>query len=272
LVQDSDAPALPATSENGITGTWQPETISTATAGIFTFTFTPDRGQCAPAVTMDIEIINRGTVTDVEGNIYETVKIGGQWWMAENLKTAIYNNRETIGTTVPASLTLGGVEEHKYQWPYDGDDKNIGIYGRLYTWYAATDSRGVCPTGWHVPTDNDWSALTNFLTNNGYGFEGSGNDIAKSLAATSGWTINTIPGNVGTDQASNNQSGFTGLPGGYRLGTGSFTALRATGVWWSSSQSNSTNALYRSMQYIQNYMNADAVNKVVGASVRCVKN
>ncbi len=79
---------LPATSENGITGTWLPETINTATAGIFTFTFTPDGGQCAPAVTMDIEIINRGSVTDVEGNIYGTVKIGGQWWMAENLTTA----------------------------------------------------------------------------------------------------------------------------------------------------------------------------------------
>ncbi len=153
--------------------------------------------------------------------------VNGGW--QKILRLLIYNNGETIATTVPASLAIGGVAEHKYQWAYNGDDSNIGSFGRLYTWYAATDSRGVCPTGWHVPTDNDWLSLTDFLTNNGYGYEGSGNDIAKSLAATSGWTINTIPGNVGTDQASNNQSGFTGLPGGYRLGSGAFTHLGCNG-------------------------------------------
>jgi len=266
VVQDSEAPDLPAASNNGITGSWSPSTINTSSAGTFTFTFTPDAGQCALAVTMDIEVTNRSSVYDIDGNMYQTVKIGSQWWMAENLKTTRYNNSDLIGTTTPADLPIAE-SMPKYQWAYKGIESRVATFGRLYTWYAATDSRGVCPVGWHVPSDIEWTALTDYLTNNGYGYGGSGDDIAKSLAATSEWLPeDPIPGNVGNDLASNNSTGFTALPGGERLSGGSFTNNGYLGRWWSSDASL-TRTLYRNSSLVHR----TSSNNKIGASVRCIK-
>ena len=104
-----------------------------------------------------------GTVPDIDGNVYNTVTIGTQVWMAENLKTTKYRNGDLIGTTTPATLDISGESYTKYQWAYDGNESNVATYGRLYTWYAVTDTRNVCPTGWHVPTDAEWTTLTTFL-------------------------------------------------------------------------------------------------------------
>jgi uncharacterized protein (TIGR02145 family) len=125
------------------------------------------------------------TVKDIDRDIYKTVTIGTQVWMAENLKTTKYSNGDSIGTTTPATLDITTEKTPKYRWSYGGEESNVAKYGRLYTWYAATDSRNVCPTGWHVPTDAEWTTLTNYLTNNGYGYKGSASDITKSMAATS---------------------------------------------------------------------------------------
>jgi uncharacterized protein (TIGR02145 family) len=266
VVQDSEPPVLPTISENGISGTWSPETINTDTKGFFTYMFTPDAGQCATSATMIIEITNRGSVADVQGNIYQTVKIGGQWWMAENLKTTMYNNGDLIGTTTPADLPIAE-STPKYQWAYKGIESRVATYGRLYTWYAVTDSRGVCPVGWHVPSDMEWTTLTDYLTNNGYGYEGSGDDVAKSLAATSAWLPeDPIPGNVGNDLASNNSTGFTALPGGERLSGGQFTNMEYLGRWWSSDASL-TRTLYRNSSLVYR----TSSNNKIGASVRCIK-
>lgn len=266
LVQDSEAPDLPAVSENGITGTWWPESISTATAGTFTFIFTPDEGQCASETSMDIVVTNRGTVADADGNIYETVKLGNQWWMAENLKTTRYNNGDLIGTTDPATRSLTGEGSPKYQWAYDGFESRVKTFGRLYTWYAVTDTRGVCPDGWHLPSDAEWATLTAFLTDNGYGYEGSGTDIGKSIAATSEWILDPTPGNIGNDQGSNNSSGFEAYPGGYRLPGGSFNNGSYASFWWSSN-SGSFRALYSNSSDLR----SNATSNKYGMSVRCVK-
>ena len=87
------------------------------------------------------------TVTDIDNNVYNTVIIGTQIWLKENLKVTKYRNSDTITTT----------------WAYNGNESNVSTYGRLYDWYAATDSRGLCPTGWHLPTDAEWTTLTDYL-------------------------------------------------------------------------------------------------------------
>jgi uncharacterized protein (TIGR02145 family) len=158
------------------------------------------------------------TVKDIDGNIYKTVTIGTQVWIVENLKTTKYSNGDSIGTTTPATLDITTEKIPKYQWSYDGDERNVATYGRLYTWYAASDNRNLCPTGWHLPTDSEWTTLTDYLTNNGYGYKGTASEITKSMAATSGWTTNSIEGNVGNDQMRNNKSGFSAFAGGYRYG------------------------------------------------------
>ena len=87
------------------------------------------------------------TVTDIDGNVYQTVTIGKQVWMAEDLKTTRYRNGDLIGPTTPATLDINSESSPKYQWAYDGDEKNVATYGRLYTWYAVADGRNIAPVG-----------------------------------------------------------------------------------------------------------------------------
>lgn len=91
------------------------------------------------------------------------MQIGTQVWMVENLKTTKYNNGDFIGTTSPTTLNIEAESSPKYQWAYDSNENNVSTYGRLYTWFATTDSRNICPTGWHIPTDAEWTTLVNFL-------------------------------------------------------------------------------------------------------------
>jgi uncharacterized protein (TIGR02145 family) len=211
-----------------------------------------------------------GIVKDYEGNLYNTIKIGNQLWMAENLKTTRYSNGDLIGTTTPATLDISAETTPKYQWAYAGNESNVATYGRLYTWYAITDTRNVCPAGWHVPSDAEWTALTDYLTNNGYGYLGSGG-IAKSLAATSGWTANASPGVVGNDQASNNRSGFGAFPGGYRQLGGNFGLMGDYGDWWSATEYDMYNAWLRELSYINSEVRKADASKANAGSVRCVR-
>ncbi len=105
-------------------------------------------------------------MTDIDGNVYNTVTIGTQVWMAENLKTTRYRNGDIIGTTIPATLDVYHETNPKYQWAPNGDENNVALYGRLYTWYATIDSRGICPIGWHVSTDADWVTLKDYVRTN----------------------------------------------------------------------------------------------------------
>jgi uncharacterized protein (TIGR02145 family) len=110
------------------------------------------------------ELDERDYIIDSRDNErYKTVKIGTQVWMAENLRTTKYRNGDFIGTTTPATLDISGESTPKYQWAYDGIESNVASYGRLYTWYAITDSRKVCPAGWHVPNSSEWNTLFAYL-------------------------------------------------------------------------------------------------------------
>ena len=228
------------------------------------------------------------TVTDVDGNTYNTVTIGSQVWFQENLKTTKYND----GTAIPnvtdntawTNLITGA-----YCW-YNNDETNKNTYGALYNWFAVDNnsatkvasngSKNVCPTGWHIPTDVEWTTLIDFLIINGYNWDGTvtDNKIAKSLASTSGWTTWPIAGTVGNDQASNNRTGFTALPGGARSGTmsnlefGKCFGFGNSVYWWSSTES-STNLAY-SRYFFSNYAyvtREGSLYKSSGFSVRCIK-
>ena len=210
------------------------------------------------------------TVTDIDGNVYHTVTIGTQTWMVENLKTTRYRNGDPILTTtgsIPNDATS------KYHWAYGGNEANVAKYGRLYTWYAATDSRGIAPVGWHVPTDAEWTTLQNYLIANGYNYDGTttGNKIAKALAATTDWNTYTGTGTIGNDLTKNNSSGFTALPGGDRTSNGSFFSIGDYGLWWSSTEYYTSNAWSRILFYINHYLYRYGGTKSSGFSVRCLR-
>ena len=212
-----------------------------------------------------------GTVNDIDGNSYKTIGIGSQMWMAENLKTTKYSNGDLIGTTTPATKDIQSENTPKYQWSYEGIESNVATYGRLYTWYVVTDSRNVCSTGWHIPTDAEWTTLTDYLTNNGYGYGGSGNDIGKSMAATSTWFTNGIAGTVGNDLASNNSSGFTALPSGYRNWDGNFYYIGKFSYMWQAKEWDVPNANVLGISYDFGTAAKTYFYKIDGMSVRCLR-
>ncbi|NND31558.1 MAG: hypothetical protein HKN76_03135, partial [Saprospiraceae bacterium] len=211
-----------------------------------------------------------GTVSDIDNNIYNTVKIGSQWWMSDNLRTTRYND----GTSIPKvinDLIWQGLTTPAYCW-YNNDSTNHPIYGAMYNFFTGADSNShnVCPVGWHVPTVADWDTLTTFLENNGYGYQGSGVDIAKSMAVTLGWALSGTPGHVGNNQGDNNLSGFTGTPGGLRNNIG-FINRNNLGLWWSS-EDGSAGASNRNLVYNSDEV-GESFNAVrwVGLSIRCLK-
>lgn len=212
------------------------------------------------------------TIHDADGNVYDTITIGTQVWMKENLKTTRYSNGEIIATTTPQTKDISNENKPKYQWAYDGDESKAASFGRLYTWYTVTDIRNICPTGWHVPSDSEWITLTDYLADNGYGYRGSGNEIAKSIAAKTGWLTTGTAGSVGNDEETNNSSGFTALPGGYRFASGTFTNFGFYGIWWSATEYNDTTAWSRLItSYSSFVIRSYFSNKPYGFSVRCLK-
>ena len=220
----------------------------------------------------DDSSIDDNIVKDIDGNVYHTVTIGTQVWMVENLKVTRYRNGDKIGTTSPATLDISLEENPKYQWAYDGDENNVATYGRLYTWYAITDSRNVCPAGWHIPTKEDMFKLREYLMLNGYNYDGTttGNACAKALASDSYWKVDNTKGAVGNSDypEKRNITGFNGLPGGHR-GT-IFNDIGFFGQWWSSSE-ESDFAWEMSLHWSLPVFYISIWPKYTGLSVRCLR-
>jgi uncharacterized protein (TIGR02145 family) len=223
-------------------------------------------GNVLPLTTQQVK-----SLTDIDGNVYHYITIGNQIWMTENLKTTRYRNGDPILTNL-SDGNWSGTTSGAYA-NYNNDNKNNERFGRLYNWYAVADSRHLCPSGWHEPGNAEWTTLETYLTNNGYGFGGEGNDIAKSLSATSDWHESGLAGSVGNDQASNNSSGFTALPGGFRHNLGYFDYLDYIGFWWSSSEGEAGSKVARSRNLQNNSINLNPTlyDKHKGLSVRCIK-
>ena len=216
---------------------------------------------------------NSNTMIDGEGNNYKTVTIGNQTWMAENLKVTKYNDGTVIPNVTDATawstLTTGAVCTYNNTTNAD----SIRTYGRLYNWYAVNTGK-LCPTGWHVPSDVEWTPLQNYLVANGYNYDGSttGNYIAKSMASTTGWLSYSQTGTIGNNPTNNNKSGFTALPGGFRYGYGTFSSIGYNGYWWSSTENSTGGATNRTLSYDGDDLYGSSYeDKVVGFSVRCLR-
>jgi uncharacterized protein (TIGR02145 family) len=205
----------------------------------------------------NLKVCNPGgsTVTDIDGNIYSTVVIGTQEWMQENLKTTRYKD----GALIPNNLTDS-------QWQattsgacadYINDPTKTTVFGKLYNWYAVADPQGLCPTGWHVPSDAEWDTLVNYL----------GVDTIAGGAMKEIGTIHWLSPNTGAT----NSSGFTGLPGGFRDYNGTYYNMNLVGHWWSATQFSTTYIYFRYLFYGNSNLGSDYNLKTNGFSVRCVK-
>ena len=213
-----------------------------------------------PAIVTPSFSCGPSTVSDIDGNLYNTVLIGTQCWMASNLRVTKYNdgasiplnNTHTSGTvsTVWQGLITGAYAIYDNQ---ASSGTNATNYGFLYNWYAVTDNKGICPSGWGIPTDAEWTTLTNFIGTN------PGTKLKKNSTL---WLTNT-----GTDNY-----GFSAFPGGYRDIYGSFSYIRSFAVFWSATESVNSNPWYR---YLINdnvgVGRSNGHNKSVGFSLRCLR-
>ena len=176
-----------------------------------------------------------GSMTDQEGNEYKTIVIGTQEWMAENLNTSIYRNGDSILTGLTDSVWFNTIETVLGAWRYYNNDPSFACpYGKLYNWYACSDTRQLCPLGWHVPTDYEWTVLTDYL---------GGEGVAGGKMKTTG----TIEDSTGLwfspNAGATNISGFSGAPGG------SFFGLGYEAYWWSASENDTGSAWLRFLGY-----------------------
>jgi uncharacterized protein (TIGR02145 family) len=186
---------------------------------------------------------------------FRKVKIGWQTWAADNLNISSFRNGDLINEAKTDEEWIQFNEEGKPAWCYYGNDALLGkTFGRLYNWYAIADLRGLCPAGWIVPDDNDW---TNLIDNLG-GLENAG----IYLKSVSGWKDN---GN------GKNSSGFNALPSGYRYVDGSFDMKGSYAYWWSSTSYFDTEAYDRDLNYYGSTINRGTFKKGYGFSVRCIK-
>ena len=186
---------------------------------------------------------------------YPSVLIGAQYWMEKNLEVTTYRNGDPIpyvtDATAWAALTTGA-------WCYyNNDPANGSLYGKLYNWYAVNDPRGLAPTGWHVPTDDEWTTLSTTL---------GGDAVAGGKMKVAGTTRWTTPNTGAT-----NESGFAGLPGGFRSTNGSFYDVGSFGYWWSSTEDYATYAWLRDLLYINGVIDRASGSKRDGFSVRCLR-
>lgn len=195
------------------------------------------------------------TVTDADGNIYHTVKIGTQTWMVENLKTTKYND----GTSIPKVTDNNEWSElstEAYCW-YDNDSAaNVDRFGALYNWEAAHSDK-LAPSGWRVATDADWSTLTTFLG----GESVSGGKL--KVKGTGDWNS--------PNTGATNEVGFVALPGGYRSTDGTFLDMGMSADWWTTTEVNDNNAWFRGIGNNLTGISRVGLSKVYGLSVRCVR-
>lgn len=197
---------------------------------------------------------NNGIVIDIDGNVYKTVTIGSQVWMAENLNTTKYND----GTAIPNvtdNTVWAAVAAGAYCWNNNDEAIYKATYGALYNWYAVNTGK-LCPTGWHIPIDVEWTTLITYL---------GGRRVAGGKLKEEGTTHWETPNNGAT-----NSSGFTSLPGGYRYHDGTFFIVGYNAHWWSSTEVGTNDAWYTSMHYDRRNVISFFDDKTLGYSVRCV--
>ncbi len=221
----------------------------------------PDPNCCVP----DIPVCP-STVTDYDGNVYQTVLIGDRCWMMENLKVTHYRNGDPI-PHVTSNSSWGGLSTGAY-CDFNNEGGNVETYGRLYNWYAVNDSRPIAPKGWHVPTDTEWKQLERYLgmsqtDANNIGWRGTDEGGKLKEAGTVHWST--------PNSGATNASGFTALPGGVRYDDGAFYGMGIYAFFWSSSEYVGNLVWGRALSHQNAQIGRDYNNKRLGISIRCVK-
>ncbi len=211
-------------------------------------------------------------ITDVEGNEYHTIRIGSQLWTVEDLRTTKYNDGTAIplvtGDTAWSNCTFGA-----YCSYFNSENADtIRKYGLFYNWYAVNTGKLV-PKGWHVPSQNDWNKLRDYLIANGYNWDSTLNDnkIAKSIASQNDWKYSATAGTIGNDRSLNNKSGFSALPGGSRYSNGIFGNRGLMSHWWSSTPTYADLVFSEFLTYENQAIILHNVQKTKGFVVRIVK-
>jgi uncharacterized protein (TIGR02145 family) len=210
------------------------------------------------------QIVFTTKLADVDGNLYNTVKIGAQLWMTENLRVTKLNENTPIPEVTDNNLWIGS-SVPAYCW-YNNDIANKPVYGALYNWYAVNSGK-LCPSGWHVPTDEEFNILEQTLGMgadqlNLWGWRGT--DQGTQLKNVTGWS----EGGNGT-----NSSGFSALPGGYRFGgTGEFFLLTTITYWWTATEHDADRGWYRRLDSSSAQVYRASTSKKGGKYIRCVKN
>ncbi|MCK4445714.1 MAG: hypothetical protein KAW56_01385 [Candidatus Marinimicrobia bacterium] len=212
-------------------------------------------------------VIHGVGITDIDGNVYKIVKIGNQWWMAENLKVTHYRNGDPI-PHVTSNSTWEALNTGAY-CNYDNDANNVTTYGRLYNWYAVNYSRNIAPEGWHVSSDAEWKTLEMYLgmsqsDADDDGFRGTDEGGKLKEAGTTHWQS--------PNTGATNESGFSALPGGYRHGwggSGAYYDMGGVASFWSPSTSFSE--WYRTLQSNYSEVCRHENWRQCGFSVRCVR-
>ena len=215
------------------------------------------------------------TVTDIDNNTYNTVKIGNQCWMKENLRTTRYAN----GTSIPLGTSTSTITSYRYN--PNNNANNVPTYGYLYNWpavmHGASSSsanpsgvQGICPNGWHVPSNAEWTQLTNYVgSQTQYQCNNSSSNIAKALASTTGWNSSTIICAVGKNPSSNNATGFSALPAGFYSGL--YYDFGDFAFFWSATERGGDYAYGRGLLFDHANVDGSYGDKYVGFSVRCVR-
>ena len=196
-----------------------------------------------------------GTVTDIDGNTYRTVKIAGLWWTAENLKVTHYRNHVAI-TNATDSASWVDATQGAY-CNYDNDASHVALYGRLYNWYAVSDTSGLAPDGWHVATDAEWQTMVDYF---------GGDSLAGGPLKEAGIEHWATP-NVGAT----NRSGFTALPAGFRYPNAEFYGIQAHGNFWTGT-TNGAGGYYRFVHCTNVEVAHFTCSPPGGFAVRCVRN
>jgi uncharacterized protein (TIGR02145 family) len=203
---------------------------------------------CLLLMCISLPKLQAQTVIDIEGNVYQTVKLGTQTWMKENLRVTRYSNGDVIGTTTPDTMSICSQSSPKYQWACEGKEGNVAYYGRLYTWYVVEDNRNVCPVGWHVPNNAEWGLLKSYL----------------NVRETDSIHVKNVA----------NTNGFKGIYSGMRYCGGKFSSMDNGGYhWWSSTKSSNesgTSSIRRLGCFAQ--MLREFNEELDGFPIRCLKN
>ena len=199
---------------------------------------------------------NANTLTDIDGNVYKTVKIGDQVWMAENLKVTRYRNGNPI-LHRPEAKEWSKTTDGAYCY-YNNDSSNILHFGNLYNWHAINDSRNLAPEGWHIPSPEEITTLVNTL---------KGDTVAGGKLKISGAGLWLSP-NAGAT----NESGFSAVPGGYRFNEdGSFHTMGSNGYWWTTTKSYEIFSWTPRLYEVFADVNRDTQYLNYGLAVRCIK-